>query len=260
MNEVIVIHRFSRAIVRQPAPTLGDGLTTACLVAPDLDLAQRQFDFYVQALEACGLTVMILPPLSAHPDAHFVEDTAVMVGDSAVITRPGAPTRRGEAEAMAPMLAAHGVVRRIEAPGTLDGGDVLIAGDVAFIGLSARTNIAGSDQLGGVLESHGLSWRTVPVGAGLHFKSSVNVVGDGVLLVTQEFAGREELAGFTTVAVPVGDEYACNTLLLNDRLLMPAGYPATRRLLEPLGRDIIELDTSEFRKMDGGLTCLSLRF
>ncbi len=220
----------------------------------------KQFEDYVAALGDCGLAVQILEPLEKFPDAHFVEDTAVIIPDAVVIARPGAESRRDESDAMVPVLANRRPVHRIEGPGTLDGGDVLVAGDVAFIGLSARTDESGARQLGAVLESHGIACRTVPVGAGLHFKSSVNLVSDGVLLVTEDFASREELVDYTTIVVPSDEAYACNSLLINGRLLMPAGYPATRRLLEPLGHDIIELDTSEFRKMDGGLTCLSLRF
>jgi len=161
---------------------------------------------------------------------------------------------------MEPVLASHFSLRRIEAPGTLDGGDVLVVARHAFIGLSERTNEEGAWQLGAVLEAHDHTWQTVSVGVGLHFKSSVNLVDDEVLLVTREFAARTDLTIHRLIVVPEGEEYACNTLLVNDWLLMPAGYPGTRDLLAPLGREIIELDTSEFRKMDGGLTCLSLRF
>ena len=133
-------------------------------------------------------------------------------------------------------------------------------GNHFLIGVSDRTNAAGAEQLGALLAAHGHTWRAVPVGAGLHFKSSVNLVGSDTLLVTGDFADREELKDFRHIVVPPGEEYAANTLLVNGRLIMPAGYPATRNLLEPLGLPIIERDTSEFRKMDGGLTCLSLRF
>ena len=124
----------------------------------------------------------------------------------------------------------------------------------------SRTEEEGARQLGAILEPHGFSCRTVPVGEGLHLKSSVNLVADKVLLVTASFADRRELAGYRKIVVPAGEEYAANTLLINGTLIMPAGFPRTRGLLESLARPVIELDTSEFRKMDGGLTCLSLRF
>ena len=139
-----------------------------------------------------------------------------------------------------------------------DGGDVLQVERHVLVGLSERTNLAGAEQLGAILESIGMSWTPVPVAEGLHFKSSVNEVGE-CLLVTSEFAHREELAGYEKIIVPDDEAYAANTLRINDHLIMPAGYPKTRCLLEPLGLPITELDLSEMRKMDGGLTCLSLR-
>jgi len=254
------IMEFTRAVTRRPADTLGRGLTTSDLGPPDPGLALEQFERYVAALEDCGLEVTILDPLPELPDAHFVEDAAVVTPEVAVITRPGAEVRRDEAEQLAPVLAAHRELVRIETPGTLDGGDVLIVGDQVLIGISERTNGAGAHQLGEILGAHGYAWRAVPVEAGLHLKSDVNQVDDGTLLLSAGFAGLEVLEEFTRIVVPEGEEYACNTLLVNGRLLTPAGYPATRRRLEDLGLEIVELDVGEFRKMDGGLTCLSLRF
>lgn len=254
------VARYNRAIVRRPGPTLADGETTARLGAPDHGLALAQFEAYAEALRACGLSVTILAPLPAFPDAHFVEDTAVVTPELAVITRPGAESRRGEQQYMEPEIAQHRPIVRIEEPGTLDGGDVLQVGGLFLIGLSERTNLEGAQQLGRHLEVSGYRWRTMPVGAGLHLKSSVNLLGPDTLLVTRDFAGHEALAEFQQVVVPAGEEYACNALLINGRLLIPEGFPGTRALLEETGLPLLALDTSEFRKMDGGLTCLSLRF
>jgi len=251
---------FTRAVCRRPGPDLAAGITTAGLGAPDFRKALIQFDLYVAALQECGLDVTVLDALPGCPDAHFVEDTAVVTPAVAVITRPGAPARRPEAPAMVATLAASRPLAHIESPGTLDGGDVLMAGTHFLVGISDRTNEEGARQLGAILESCGNTWQPVPVGAGLHFKSSVNLVAAKVLLVTEAFAGRKEIAGFEQIVVPPQEEYAANTLLLNGRLIMPAGYPETRSRLEVLGLPIITLDTGEFRKMDGGLTCLSLRF
>jgi dimethylargininase len=184
----------------------------------------------------------------------------VVTSDVAVITRPGATSRQGEQHSIAKAMAAHLPLAHIESPGTLDGGDVLMIGTNFLIGISDRTNEEGARQLGAILESHGNTWQTVPVAAGLHFKSSVNLVGPNTLLVTGAFADREELAGYERIIVPVDEEYAGNSLLINGRLIMPGGYPKTRQMLEALSQPIMELDTSEFRRMDGGLTCLSLRF
>jgi len=251
---------FTHAILRQPGQSLDRGITTSDLGSPDLHLTRHQFDCYRQALESCGLSVEILDPLEQFPDAHFVEDSAVVTPHVAVVSRPGAGARRGEAAIMEPTLANHRPIRRIDAPGTLDGGDVLMVENHFLIGVSDRTNESGAQQLGAILEEHGHTWQTVPVAAGLHFKSSVNVVGKDTLLLTAEFAAAEALSGYRHILVPDHEAYACNVLLVNGRLLVPSGYPKTLGRLRELGSEIIELDTSEFRKMDGGLTCLSLRF
>jgi dimethylargininase len=255
--------RFTRAITRRPARTLARGEISAAaarLGEPDHALALQQFEAYVAALRDCGLVCTILGPLDNHPDAHFVEDAAVVTAEVAVVTRPGAPSRLGEQQYMEPEIAQHRPIVRIEEPGTLDGGDVLQIGREVLIGLSDRTDAEGARQLGHVLEARGYRCRTIEVEAGLHLKSSVNHVGSGTLLVTAAFAGHPGLREYDQLVVPEGEEYACNTLLVNDRLLVPAGFAGTRELLGATGLPILVLDTSEFRKMDGGLTCLSLRF
>jgi len=251
---------FTHALCRRPGPDLAGGITTSDLGKPDFALACDQFDKYVATLRECGLEVTVLDALESFPDAHFVEDTAVVTSDVAVITRPGAASRLGEQDSISKAMAAHLPLAHIEFPGTLDGGDVLMIGTHFLIGISDRTNDDGARQLGAILESHGNTWQAVPVAAGLHFKSSVNIVGPNTLLVTEVFSGREELAGYERIIVPPDEAYAGNTLLINGRLIMPAGYPQTRKMLETLSLPITELDTSEFRRMDGGLTCLSLRF
>jgi dimethylargininase len=251
---------FTRALCRKPGPDLAGGITTSKLGKPDFALACDQFDLYVSLLKECGLEVTVLEALDGYPDAHFIEDTAVVTSDVVVITSPGAASRQGEQHSIAKAMAAHLPLAHIESPGTLDGGDVLMIGTHFLIGISDRTNEEGARQLGAILESHGNTWQVVPVAAGLHFKSSVNLVGPNTLLVTKAFAGREELAVFEQIIVPPDEEYAANTLLINGRLIMPVGYPQTREMLEALYQPITELNTSEFRRMDGGLTCLSLRF
>ncbi|MFZ0545451.1 MAG: arginine deiminase family protein, partial [Candidatus Promineifilaceae bacterium] len=256
---------FTIAIVRQPAPTFADGLTTADLGQPDYSLMCRQHQSYIEALQSLGLEVVVFDPLPDYPDGHFVEDTAVITPELVVITRPGAPSRRGETAAMEPILSQYCPLACIDPPGFLEGGDVLLVEKHLFIGLSERTNQAGAAQLGRFLEPHGYTWSTVAVGEGLHLKSSLNYIGDNTLLVTADFAAGPaftadpHFAHYNTIIVETAESYAANTLLINDTLIMPSGFPKLKASLVKLGRPIIELDMSESQKMDGGLTCLSLR-
>jgi dimethylargininase len=251
--------KITFAIARTPADTMGRGITEARLGPPDYELALEQHARYVRALESLGVEVLTLPPAPEYPDAHFVEDTAVIVPGGAVITRPGAESRRGEERSIEPALAPRMPVQRIEAPGTLDGGDVLAAGGVFFVGISRRTNENGARQLGSALERAGVEWRPVPVEAGLHLKSSASYLGGNTLLVNDSTAEAAEFEGFDRIIVTETEQGAASILAINDRLLIPSGYPQTRAELEGRGFETMELDISEMQKMDGGLTCLSIR-
>ena len=251
---------IAHALLRRPASSAADGLTTAEEGRPDLERTRRQFDAYALALADAGVALTILDPLPAHPDAHFVEDVAVVVPGAVVLTRPGAPSRRGEVEAIAPILRERHEVVAIEAPGTLDGGDVLLVGDTAFVGHSSRTNEAGIEQFAAIVGARGLRCVAVPVGEGLHLKSNVNAIDADTLVLTARFAAHGAFEGFARVVTAPGEEYAANVLAVNGRLFVPSGHPETTRRLRDHGAAVVELDTSEFRKMDGGLTCLSLRF
>jgi len=252
---------FTHAIARKPGPNFAQGLTTAVNeVPPQYENLVNQHEKYITALKSIGLEVILLDPLPDHPDAYFVEDTAVVSADVAIITNPGAEARKGEEETIAPVLNPYRKLEKIQPPGTVDGGDILQVDQHFFIGVSERTNHEGAGQLGHILRRYGYTYTTVNVGAGLHFKSSVNYVGNNTLLVTEEFAEHEQIKGYDIIVVDSQESYAANTLFINDHLLAPRGYPDTRNKLEVLGFNIIELDTSEVRKMDGGLTCMSLRF
>lgn len=250
---------LTRAILRRPGSDFAAGLTTAGLGKPDPLRMLAQHAAYADVLRALGLELEVLDPLSGFPDAYFVEDVAVVVPELAVVARPGAASRRGEADAIVPVLARHRELARLEQPATLDGGDVLCAGRTVFIGLSARTNEEGAEQLARLLEPHGYLSRTVPVATGLHLKSSVSWLGGETLLVSERFAHRPELRAFRRRVVDTTEEPACNTLLVNGTVLTPAGFPKARRQLDETGLPVIELDLTEARKMDGGLTCMSLR-
>lgn len=251
---------FTHAVTRKPAENFARGLTTSLLGPPAYTRVMEQHEAYVKTLEALGLTVIQLDPQPDFPDAYFVEDTAVVTPQVAVITRPGAVSRRGEEKTIEPVLASYRPVEHIRRPGTVDGGDVLMVGNRFYIGISDRTNRAGAEQLSGILRRYGHEPATLAVGAGLHLKSSLNVVGENTLLTTTAFAGRDLLKGYRQIVLSDAETYAANTLWLNGRLIMPQGFPDTRQKLETLGLPLVELDVSEVAKMDGGLTCLSIRF
>ena len=251
---------FSIAITRKPGKNFGQGITSADLGEPSYARMLTQHRVYSDTLIQIGLQVNELPPLPNYPDAYFVEDVAVVTAEVAVISNPGAPARNGEQQHIEPILAEYRELACIEPPGTLDGGDVLMVGKKFFIGISERTNPQGAAQLGEILKRHGYTWVSVRVGAGLHLKSHVNWVGGNVLLIGAAFAGQPEFDGYTQIQINPAEEYACNTLWINGTLLTPKGFPNTREQLTTLGLPIIELETSEVHKMDGGLTCMSLRF
>jgi dimethylargininase len=250
---------FSHAIARLPGSNAGDGLTSAGLGAPDAERMLAQHRDYVRILESLDLQVTVLDADENFPDACFVEDTAVVTPEVAVITRPGAPSRRGEEVAVEPLLAVHRPIARIVAPGSVDGGDILVMGERVLIGLSGRTNEEGARQLTDIFEARGMHCITLATGDGLHLKSSVNALGDDRLLVTGEFAECAELSEFERIVITTDESYAGNSLWVNGHVLVPAGFPATRELIDGLGIATIETQVSEFKKMDGGLTCLSIR-
>jgi dimethylargininase len=257
----VLSHAIAHAIARPPAPSYVDGITSADLGRPELALALRQHAAYVQALRDCGLEVTVLEPAPAFPDACFVEDCALLTARGAVLTRPGAETRRGEAALIEPEIAdrfEH--LAFVEAPGTLDAGDVLQVDDHFFVGLSARTNRAGAEQLLAILEGFGYTGEAVPMREMLHLKTGVNALPDRRLLVTGEFVDARAFAGFERIVVPAEEAYAANSLWINDAVIVPAGFPRTLESIRALEVDVIEVDVSEFRKMDGGLSCLSLRY
>src|SRR5262245_32319841 len=255
---------FTRALVRPPAATYAQGLTTADLGPPVLETALEQHARYVSALEECGLAVVVLPPDPAYPDSTFVEDTAVLVPGCAIVTRPGARSRMGETAAIRrALLPLFEELREIDAPGTVDGGDVCVAGMHAFIGVSARTNPEGARQLAGILAAKGIDSTIVDMrgSAGLlHLKSGLAWAGGRKLVAVDALRSNPALRGWELVAVSHEEEYAANCVLLGERVLVASGFPKLTSALGELGLRPFEIDMSEFRKMDGGPSCLSLRF
>jgi dimethylargininase len=244
-------------------------LSTAAEGPPDVDLALGQHARYVQALRDRGLEVIQLQPDEAHPDATFVEDTAIVTGRGAVLTRPGAPSRRGEVQSIAQCLSTCCAHRQaIEAPGTVDGGDVCEAEGHFLIGVSARTNEHGAQQLAEHLGRWGYASSIIDIrnkSALLHLKSGIAYLGDALWVA--DAAIEDELRSCRGVGrasriviVSPSEAYAANCVRVNDAVFTAAGYPVTRAALEGGGCRVVEIDVSEFRKMDGGLSCLSLRF
>ena len=256
--------RFTRAIVRPPAATFAQGITSSGLGPPDLPLALEQHGAYCRQLERLGVAVVQLSPDPAFPDSTVVEDAAIVTAGGAIITRPGAASRAGEVEAVGAALSRwFPEPPEIAAPGTVDGGDVCEAGDHFFIGLSQRTNEAGAAQLVEWLARLGFGSSLFDIREKpglLHLKSGLAWLGEGRILATAEIAEHEALSGWEVVRSPDGEEYAANCIAVNGTLLVAAGFPETRALLGGLGFEIVPLDMSEYRKMDGGLSCLSIRW
>lgn len=254
--------RYEQAIVREVSNSLVNGLTEAKLGKPDIALAKKQHAAYVEAIRQCGLEITVLPPLEEYPDAVFVEDVAVVFEDVAVLTRPGAPTRRGEVGAIEDTIEKKFKnVERIIPPGTLEGGDVLQVDDCFYVGISQRTNNKGFQQFSKIVGKYGKKAVPVPLHSFLHLKTGVAWWGENRLVLAGECIDCPEFSAFTRYPLAEAESYAANSLVLNGVGLIPAGFPSARRLMEQAGiRQIIELDMSEFRKVDGGLSCLSLRF
>jgi dimethylargininase len=248
----------TKAIVRRPGRNFAEGITTSSLGKPDFAKAIWQHEAYCEALERCGLSLNILEADERYPDGCFVEDTAVVAGDVAIITNPGAVQRKGEEEEIAEVLSRFKELERIADPGTLDGGDVLKVEHHYYIGISARTNEEGALQLISILRRYGHTASAVNVGSGLHLKSGISYPGNGCFISVEPFSGITGEGNF--IILDDEESYSANCLRVNDYLLIPKGFPKSRKKIIESGFSIIELDVSEFRKMDGGLTCLSLVF
>jgi len=234
------------------------------LGTPDYERARQQHAAYCEALERCGLQLTHLEVDERYPDSTFVEDTAVLIPAGAILTRPGAASRMGEVESIRETLSRLCPrIASIQEPGTVDGGDVCEAGNHFFIGLSDRTNEAGAGQLAELLASYGYTSSTVDIRNVkdiLHLKSGLAYLGEDRLVVIEALANRQESRGYQIVRTNVDEEYAANCVRVNDYVLVAAGYPLFDQTLRGAGYKTIALEMTEFQKMDGGLSCLSLRF
>ena len=230
---------------------------------PDFGKALEQHAAYCRALEACGVAVVVMAADDSFPDGTFVEDTFVIAERVAIATRPGAKTRMGEVESVAKAVQElRPRLERIEAPGTVDGGDICQVDDHFLIGLSARTNEAGAAQLAAILARHQYTSSTLDIRqhpALLHLKSGAAYLGERRFLIAPGFPPAEQLADCDLIEVAAGETYAANAVRVNDAVLIASGFPELAGTLAKLRYRVHSLDMSEFAKMDGGLSCLSLR-
>lgn len=252
---------FSKAIVKKPCRAIVSGITSADLGIPNYENALLQHANYVQALKDCGLAVTELEADEVFPDSTFVEDAALMTPKCAIITNPGAASRTEETQAMRPVVERfYEVVECIEAPGTVEAGDIMMVGDHYYIGLSERTNQVGAEQMIAILQKHGMTGSVVTMSEVLHLKTGLGYLEGNNLLACGEFLTKAEFAKYNLLVVDEAEAYAANSVWINGKVLTPKGFPKTKALIEKAGYEVVVVDVSEFQKIDGGLSCLSLRF
>jgi dimethylargininase len=250
-----------KAITRPPGVRLAECELTYLDRQPiDIERARAQHRAYESALRHFGVDVQSLPVDDDYPDGCFVEDTAILLGETAVLTRPGAASRRGEIESMASVLGATHDLRRIEAPGTLDGGDVLQADHALYVGVTegGRTNREGAEALRAIATRAGYDVHIVPFHGCLHLMSAVSYLGDRAVIVDRRFVEPTLFASYRVVDVAPDEPQGANVLDVGDALLVPASAPRTATALRKRRYTVQSVDISEFEKAEGGLTCLSL--
>ena len=247
------------AITREVSPSIGRCELTHLARAPiDVDLARAQHHGYEVALADLGCEVHSLPAVPDLPDSVFVEDIAVVLDELAIITRPGAPSRRLEVPTVAEALAAYRELVEIEAPGTLDGGDVLRIGKRVLVGISGRSTLAAVKQMRDALAPFGYMVEGVPVAGCLHLKSAVTQVAAEAVLVNPAWVDVALFDGMEVIAVDPAESYAANALLIDESIIYPTAYSRTRALLERRGIPVHVVDVSELIKAEGAVTCCSL--
>jgi len=252
--------RFTHAVSRQPSNSIADGLRASAGPDPSADAFRAEHQAYVDFLKSTGAEVTLLPALEAFPDSVFVEDPALCAGGTAIILRPGAQSRFGESDAIAPVLEkVLGKVERLER-GFVDGGDILLTDNQALIGISERTDEEGVAALEPILQKLGYEIRIVHTPKGvLHFKSDCGLLDNKTIFSTSLLAKSGCFEGYDVVEAPQGEEAAANLIRFNDYVIMRTGFPKTQALLEGLGYQVKTLAADEAAKVDGGLSCMSLR-
>jgi dimethylargininase len=237
------------------------GLATAKLGVPDYNKAIKQHQSYINALADCGLEIIILEADENYPDSTFIEDTALLTPRCAIIMNPGAPSRRGEIIEIKKVLSQfYSNIEQIYAPGTAEAGDIMMVANHFFIGLSERTNADGANQVIKILNYYNMSGSTIKLQKVLHLKTGAAYLENNCLAVTGEFTACSDFDNFIKIEIPEEESYAANCIWVNDKVIIPAEYPVTKQKMEKRGYSVIETDVSEFQKVDGGISCLSLRF
>lgn len=251
---------FSNVIVRKPSKSVVDGLTTSNLGKPIYDKALEQHNEYIRALKSCGVKVHILEADEEFPDGCFVEDPAVVTEKCAIITNPSTDSRKNEIYKIEKALTSfYDKVEHIT-EGTLEGGDVMRIKDHFYIGLSNRTNLKGAENLIRILNKYGYTGSVIKLKEMFHLKTGVNYLEDDVILVAGEFIENSEFNEFKKIVVDEDEMYAANCIRINDYVIMPADFPKMKQKIINEGFNVKEVNMTEFRKIDGGLSCLSLRF
>jgi len=253
-------HRFSHAVTRRPSPSAVHGLRAVDTGPPDLDRFLADHRAYVEALRAAGAAVIELDPLDAWPDAVFVEDTALCLPEGAALLRPGAPSRGGEVPAMRPALVElYGEVAQV-VTGCVEGGDILATERAIFVGRSARTDRDGIASLRAIVEPWGHRVEAVETPPGvLHLKTDCALLDAETILATPRLAAAGRFTGFRIIETAPGEEAAANAVRVNDVLLCPAGFPRTAERLDAAGYAVTPIGNREAARLDGGMSCLSLR-
>ena len=255
-------YEFTHAITRLPAPSIVNGLRAEDLGNPDHDQMLKDHAQYVMTLKEAGASVTELAALDAYPDSVFVEDVALCLPEVAILMRPGAPSRLGEVSEMAPVLRdVYDPVLEIEGPGFIEGGDILVTAKEILVGLSSRTDNAGVAELAEIVSQWSYQLRQVVTPPGvLHFKTDCSLLDAETILSTKRLDATGCFANYRVVHTCDGEEAAANTIRFNQLVLMPAGFPRTRDLLLNAGYEVREINNSECARLDGGMSCLSLRF
>lgn len=255
-------NKFTDVIVRKPGKSLIDGITgNADFGIPDYSKAMEQHHRYIQTIKKCEVNVHILEADERYPDSCFVEDVAVVTRNFALITNPGADSRKGEEKEIVVILKKFREnIEFITAPGTLEGGDVMMVENHFYIGLTQRTNLDGANQFIHYLELYGFTGSTIPVRGILHLKTGMSYIENQNLLVTANYLKEPSLQSLNSILIKEQDSYSANCIWINDNVIVPAGFEDSSKKIANLGYSVYELEMSEFMKLDGGLSCLSIRF